>query len=54
MEREVVGSPVPRRSVLLGAGTVAPWQQRTYTWRTHAPYRRRDGSWDGGSAGYWH
>ncbi|MFC0109078.1 multicopper oxidase domain-containing protein [Kibdelosporangium aridum] len=38
----------------LNNGTVAPGQQRTYTWRTHAPYRRRDGSWDGGSAGYWH
>lgn len=38
----------------LNNGAVAPGQQRTYIWRTHTPYRRRDGSWDGGSAGYWH
>jgi FtsP/CotA-like multicopper oxidase with cupredoxin domain len=38
----------------LNNGAVAPGERRTYTWRTHAPYQRRDGSWDGGSAGYWH
>jgi FtsP/CotA-like multicopper oxidase with cupredoxin domain len=27
---------------------------RTYTWRTHAPGRRPDGTWRAGSAGYWH
>ncbi|RZU36607.1 multicopper oxidase [Streptomyces sp. BK022] len=27
---------------------------RTYTWRTHAPGRRKDGTWQPGSAGYWH
>ncbi|MDH2392831.1 multicopper oxidase domain-containing protein [Streptomyces sp. HNM0663] len=27
---------------------------RTYTWRTHAPGRREDGTWRPGSAGYWH
>ncbi|MFG3489295.1 multicopper oxidase domain-containing protein [Streptomyces sp. NPDC047972] len=27
---------------------------RTYTWRTHAPGRRPDGTWRPGSAGYWH
>ncbi|MFD4543468.1 multicopper oxidase domain-containing protein [Streptomyces bauhiniae] len=27
---------------------------RTYTWRTHAPGRRKDGTWQAGSAGYWH
>ncbi|MGW5336157.1 multicopper oxidase domain-containing protein [Streptomyces bauhiniae] len=27
---------------------------RTYTWRTHTPGRRKDGTWQAGSAGYWH
>ncbi|MFI9628478.1 multicopper oxidase domain-containing protein [Streptomyces sp. NPDC052042] len=31
-----------------------PGGTRTYTWHTHAPGRRRDGSWREGSAGYWH
>ncbi|MFH8568492.1 multicopper oxidase domain-containing protein [Streptomyces sp. NPDC017993] len=34
--------------------TVEPGGTRTYTWRTHAPGRRKDGSWRPGSAGYWH
>ena len=33
---------------------VEPGGTRTYTWRTHAPGRRRDGTWRAGSAGYWH
>lgn len=33
---------------------VAPGGTRTYTWRTHAPGRRKDGTWQAGSAGYWH
>lgn len=27
--------------------------QRVYTWRAHHPGRRKDGTWDHGSAGYW-
>ncbi|WP_330343970.1 multicopper oxidase domain-containing protein [Streptomyces longwoodensis] len=33
---------------------VEPGGTRTYTWRTHAPGRREDGTWRAGSAGYWH
>ncbi|MFH8617643.1 multicopper oxidase domain-containing protein [Streptomyces sp. NPDC017979] len=33
---------------------VEPGATRTYTWRTHAPGRRADGTWREGSAGYWH
>ncbi|MER8018186.1 multicopper oxidase domain-containing protein [Streptomyces griseoluteus] len=33
---------------------VEPGGTRTYTWRTHAPGRRKDGTWQPGSAGYWH
>ncbi|WP_338681222.1 multicopper oxidase domain-containing protein [Streptomyces acidiscabies] len=33
---------------------VAPGATRTYTWRTHLPGRRADGTWRAGSAGYWH
>ncbi|GAB3954658.1 multicopper oxidase domain-containing protein [Streptomyces sparsus] len=33
---------------------VPPGGKRTYTWRTHAPGRRKDGTWRPGSAGYWH
>ncbi|GEB47541.1 MULTISPECIES: multicopper oxidase domain-containing protein [Streptomyces] len=33
---------------------VEPGGTRTYTWRTHAPGRREDGTWRPGSAGYWH
>ncbi|WP_326686747.1 multicopper oxidase domain-containing protein [Streptomyces sp. NBC_01795] len=33
---------------------VEPGETRTYTWRTHAPGRSKDGSWRPGSAGYWH
>lgn len=33
---------------------VDPGKSRTYTWRTHAPGRRKDGTWRAGSAGYWH
>ncbi len=33
---------------------VEPGGSRTYTWRTHAPGRRADGTWRPGSAGYWH
>ncbi|MEU0083234.1 multicopper oxidase domain-containing protein [Streptomyces sp. NPDC006274] len=33
---------------------VEPGATRTYTWRTHAPGRRSDGTWRAGSAGYWH
>ncbi|MFC7471899.1 multicopper oxidase domain-containing protein [Actinomadura keratinilytica] len=32
---------------------VEPGGSRTYTWRTHAPGRRKDGTWRPGSAGYW-
>ena len=32
---------------------VEPGGTRTYTWRTHAPGRRKDGTWRAGSAGYW-
>ncbi|WP_052866594.1 multicopper oxidase domain-containing protein [Streptomyces niger] len=33
---------------------VEPGGTRTYTWRTHKPGRRKDGTWRPGSAGYWH
>ncbi|WP_069814027.1 multicopper oxidase domain-containing protein [Streptomyces sp. TP-A0874] len=33
---------------------VEPGERRTYTWRTHRPGRRKDGTWEAGSAGYWH
>ncbi|MBC9713588.1 multicopper oxidase domain-containing protein [Streptomyces sp. TRM66268-LWL] len=33
---------------------VEPGGSRTYTWRTHVPGRRADGTWRAGSAGYWH
>lgn len=33
---------------------VEPGEKRTYTWRTHAPGRRKDGTYRPGSAGYWH
>ena len=33
---------------------VKPGETRTYTWRTHVPGRREDGTWRSGSAGYWH
>jgi len=33
---------------------VEPGASRTYTWRTHLPGRRADGTWRSGSAGYWH
>lgn len=35
-------------------GAVPPGGTRTYTWRTHAPALRPDGTWREGSAGYWH
>ena len=33
---------------------VEPGKKRTYTWRTHAPGKRKDGTYRPGSAGYWH
>lgn len=33
---------------------VEPGGKRTYTWRTHLPGKRADGTWQPGSAGYWH
>ncbi|MFJ5899999.1 multicopper oxidase domain-containing protein [Streptomyces sp. NPDC093064] len=33
---------------------VEPGGRRTYVWRTHAPGPNHDGTWDAGSAGYWH
>ncbi|MFE5512410.1 multicopper oxidase domain-containing protein [Streptomyces sp. NPDC056529] len=38
----------------LSKSHVPPGETRTYTWRTHAPGRRKDGTWRAGSAGYWH
>lgn len=38
----------------LSRSQVEPGDTRTYTWRTHAPGRRKDGTWRAGSAGYWH
>ncbi|MFE0355588.1 multicopper oxidase domain-containing protein [Streptomyces nigra] len=38
----------------LNRSHVEPGATRTYTWRTHAPGRRADGTWRAGSAGYWH
>ncbi|WP_406341507.1 multicopper oxidase domain-containing protein [Streptomyces sp. NBC_00648] len=38
----------------LNRSAVEPGGTRTYTWRTHAPGRRADGTWRPGSAGYWH
>ncbi|CAM5587892.1 hypothetical protein SALBM311S_04300 [Streptomyces alboniger] len=38
----------------LNKSHVEPGGTRTYTWRTHAPGRRADGTWREGSAGYWH
>ncbi|WFB10351.1 multicopper oxidase domain-containing protein [Streptomyces sp. LX-29] len=35
-------------------GAVRPGERRVYTWRSHAPTQRPDGTWRGGSAGYWH
>ncbi|MEU6084113.1 multicopper oxidase domain-containing protein [Streptomyces sp. NPDC047108] len=31
-----------------------PGKTRVYTWRTHTPGVREDGTWRAGSAGYWH
>ncbi|NHC14223.1 multicopper oxidase domain-containing protein [Motilibacter deserti] len=33
---------------------VAAGARHTYVWRTHAPTKRADGTWEPGSAGYWH
>nr|WTB34933.1 multicopper oxidase domain-containing protein [Streptomyces sp. NBC_00830] len=33
---------------------VEPGGRRTYVWRTHAPGPNHDGTWEAGSAGYWH
>lgn len=33
---------------------VEPGGTRTYTWRTHRPGKRADGTYREGSAGYWH
>ncbi|MGW1226809.1 multicopper oxidase domain-containing protein [Streptomyces sp. NPDC002530] len=33
---------------------VEPGGRRTYVWRTHAPGPNHDGTWETGSAGYWH
>ena len=38
----------------LNRSAVEPGGTRTYTWRTHAPGTRADGTWRPGSAGYWH
>ncbi|MFE1408088.1 multicopper oxidase domain-containing protein [Streptomyces sp. NPDC058770] len=38
----------------LNRSMTEPRGTRTYIWRTHAPGRRRDGTWREGSAGYWH
>jgi len=38
----------------LSRSDVKPGGKRTYIWRTHAPGRRKDGTWREGSAGYWH
>ncbi|MGW1651397.1 multicopper oxidase domain-containing protein [Streptomyces atratus] len=38
----------------LNKSIVEPGGTRTYTWRTHVPGRRKDGTWQPGSAGYWH
>lgn len=38
----------------LNRSMTEPGGTRTYTWRTHAPGRRGDGTWREGSAGYWH
>ncbi|MCX4553810.1 multicopper oxidase domain-containing protein [Streptomyces sp. NBC_01387] len=38
----------------LNKSHVEPGGTRTYTWRTHAPGRRKDGTYQAGSAGYWH
>jgi FtsP/CotA-like multicopper oxidase with cupredoxin domain len=32
----------------------SPGQRRTYVWRTHERYQRKDRTWAEGSAGYWH
>jgi FtsP/CotA-like multicopper oxidase with cupredoxin domain len=38
----------------LNKSQVEPGGTRTYTWRTHVPGKRKDGTWQPGSAGYWH
>jgi FtsP/CotA-like multicopper oxidase with cupredoxin domain len=38
----------------LNRSHVEPGATRTYTWRTHTPGHRKDGTWRAGSAGYWH
>lgn len=38
----------------LNHSAVEPGGTRTYTWRTHTPGTRADGTWRPGSAGYWH
>ncbi|MFD4191075.1 multicopper oxidase domain-containing protein [Amycolatopsis thermoflava] len=39
---------------LMNGSAVMPGQTRRYTWRSHVGYRRADGSWAEGTAGYWH
>ncbi|NLU73096.1 multicopper oxidase domain-containing protein [Streptomyces sp. HNM0575] len=38
----------------MNGSVVEPGGKRTYTWRTHAPGKREDGTYRPGSAGYWH
>ncbi|KAF4405047.1 MULTISPECIES: multicopper oxidase domain-containing protein [Streptomyces] len=33
---------------------VEPGERGNYTWKSHVPGRREDGTWRPGSAGYWH
>jgi len=39
---------------LMNGTAVMPGQTRRYVWRSHVGYRRADGSWCDGTAGYWH
>ncbi|MGH2734981.1 MAG: multicopper oxidase domain-containing protein, partial [Actinomycetota bacterium] len=38
----------------LNDSCVAPGRSRTYVWQAHAPGARSDGTYESGSAGYWH
>ncbi|WP_125726957.1 multicopper oxidase domain-containing protein [Kibdelosporangium aridum] len=37
----------------MNGGVVQPGERRIYVWNSHRPFRRADGTLDGGSAGYW-
>jgi FtsP/CotA-like multicopper oxidase with cupredoxin domain len=46
--------PAAHDGTAASGSVVPPGGQHTYLWGTHAPTQRADGSWEPGSAGYWH